>query len=195
MSNYSGELKSVKKTVRMTETMERGIEAFEGADFSEKFRNMFEYCFDKVPTLNQEVYELIKEVDKLQKDSQELLREIMLLREAKGKVSEVMQTLDNLQKDFVGEMIDREHKNIAVMVEQADFIATPNIKEQIRKLNEITGKRHDLSDICKAYKENTYGKGFRTANLEADQLVKELYQEFQSQELDRQPIEFEELQQ
>lgn len=194
MSNYSGELKSERKTVRLTETMVDRIESFPGLDFSGKFRSMYEYCFEKLPALNEEIHNLVKEADNLQQERLELLREIDLLREAKGKVSEVMQTLDTLQKDFVGEMIDREHKNIAAMIEKAGFVATPQVQEQIRRLNERTGKKHELSDICKAYKENTYGRGYRMADEEANQLVKEIYSEFQGQEMDRQLVELEEVQ-
>lgn len=191
MADYNGELKLIKKTVRMTESMVNRIEAFSGEDFSDKFRNIVDYCFEKVPAINQDVYSLLSEVDKLQKERQQLMDDIAMLREARGKVSELLQTVNELQKDFVGEMITKQHKNIALMIEKDGFKPTPKVVEQIRQLNERTGKKHDLGDICRAYKQNTYGTGVNTSDVESQKLVNEIYKEFQSQELERQPIEME----
>lgn len=191
MAEYNGELKLIKKTVRMSETMVDKIEAFSGEDFSDKLRNLVDYCFEKVPAINQDMYSLLNEVDKLQKERQQLMDDIAMLRDARGKVSELLQTFDELQKDFAGEMITKAHKNIALMIEKDGFRATPKVVEQIRQLNERTGKRHSLGDICRAYKQNTYGTGVNTADMESQKLVNEIYKEFQCQELERQPMEME----
>lgn len=189
MGQYTGELKMIKASVRITETMNNRVDSFEGADFSSKFRNLVEYCFDKVPALNNEIHSLLKEVDNLQKQRQELLQDIAKLQEAREKVSEVLHTLDKLsdmQHDFAGEMIERQYKNIAAMVEREGFRPTPAVLEQFRQLNAAAGKQHNLADICKAYREKSYA-----ADKETEKLVKSIYEEFQSQELERRPAEME----
>lgn len=185
MAEYSGELKMVKKSVRITETMEKQIEAFPGLDFSGKFRNMIDYCFYKMPALNQEYYDLVNEVDKLRTERQDLMREVSMLQETIKRFTEIQITLDKLQHEFTGEMIGRQRKNIVSMIEQQYFKATPEVVEQIRRLNEITGKNNNLTDISMAYKEESY----ENDSPEAARLVKSIYEEFQRQEMELQCIE------
>lgn len=186
MGEYTGELKLVKTSVRITETMKEQIEAFEGIDFSSKLRNLMEYSFNKMPTLQQNIHCLQDELYELQEERLQLLHDINRLQLCRDKIQAVINTMDMLQHDFVGEMIDRQHKNIAVMVEKQGFKTTPEVLEQIRRLNQITGKQHNLGDISRAFKEKSYA-----ADQEADKLIKQIYEEFQSQEMERQPIEME----
>lgn len=185
MGKYTGDLLLVKKTVRITEQMEEQIEKFYGVDFSDKFRNMVDYCTDQIPTINQEYYTLNQEVDQLRRERIELIQDLQRLREYRQTMNEMAVAMDKLHHAFVGEMIDKQKQNIAAMVERDGFRPTPDVVEKLRLLNERTGKQHSLADICKAHKEQLYSG----ADELAQSYVSDIYKEFQYQEMAKQPPE------
>lgn len=93
------EKKEYRRTVRMTPTIQKYVEAGQGNGFNQKFENMVLYCMKKEPELKKRIAESEKRLLTLNKDimqTQSILHDIDRMR---YQVQAVIRTAESIAKN------------------------------------------------------------------------------------------------
>lgn len=85
------ELKLVKRTVRITETLDRQIMEWPGKGFSDRLTGMLDFCLNEGPKIRAEIEQLIMEREDLRK-------RIETLREIESRLDTVREALTAMEK-------------------------------------------------------------------------------------------------
>lgn len=170
MGSYTGDLKCNLKSVRMTDKVYNYIMTADGEGFNQKFEKLVVYFMETEEEKRVELEILDKQI---QKRRQELAR----LERGKQLMDNVLNSLQELQNTFTGELFHKSYTNIALMIRENEFIAKEELVKKIYRLNELTGKENTMKDLYKAYKEQLYNE-----YPEKQGLVNDIVSAFQSQE-------------
>lgn len=91
MYDCMAELKLVKRTVRLTETMDRQIMEWPGKNFSKRITGMLDFCLNKGPEIRKEIEQLILE-------REELRKRIETLRQIESRMETVRDALEAVEE-------------------------------------------------------------------------------------------------
>lgn len=154
---YTGDLKSNKLSVRVTDETLEFINSFPGDKLSEKFEAM------------------IQTVKKEQPDQ---------LASFAENLAELQECMDRLKGSMgfshaPGEQFEGEQFLIKKMLRENGFKANKDLVARMQLLNAITERMNTLRDIKKAYKEYAYPYGY---SEEVNQLIERIAKSLAYQE-------------
>ena len=177
MGSYTGDLKCNLKSVRMTDKVYEYIQSFEGDGFNQKFENLVLYFMEQEEQKRERIAELDRELI-------EKHREIQKLEQGRELMDSALESLQELQQMFAGELLRSNYKKISSMIQRADYMDKPELVKNIYLLNQETGKEHGLREIYQIFKEQSYEE-----RPKLQQLVNDIVTEFQYQEMSMPELE------
>ncbi len=94
----------VKTYVRVTEEMYNSVMAWPGKNFSDKYKNLFEYCFREKDKLKDDIEQLQRDKKQLQIEIEqarnvyaEMISKCQKMTEAQGKIENINRLLEDVQ--------------------------------------------------------------------------------------------------
>lgn len=164
------DLKSCRASIRISEGHYNFIEAFKGKSFNDKLSNLLQFYLD-YPSRHAQME---KEIANLTEQKAQLLREIDALKANKQKLTEVFQVfdqmLDETRQDIAGSRISK-------MIRQSGYRPDPVIVENIKQLDNLTGRENSLRDIKNGCNEKSYVGICPEAQEAADKVYQALHEQ------------------
>lgn len=164
------DLKSVRVSLRISEGHYNFIDAFKGKNFNDKFSNLLQFYLD-YPSRHAQME---KEIADLTKQKEKLLREIDALKVNKQKVEEVFRTFDSMLDET---RQDISSNRINKMIRQSGYRPDRSIVDNIKQLDNLTGRENSLRDIKKGCKEKSYSSICPEAQEAADKVYRALHEQ------------------
>lgn len=161
------EKREVKITCRITKSVERMLNTYEG-----------ESIWDKICAMTKIAQQL--NTHGLLEDRLKLMKEIENLNDTMQLVNKLCNNLESMNKRYLEELLEKDRKIISMSVAEDGYIADENIIKKMLRLNELTGVDNSVADVHRLYESKGY------ANDEIRECVEELAEAFKEQEIKEQ---------
>lgn len=168
------EKKTVRKSIRLTDTQENFINGFLGESFNEKLDNMLS-SFIATP----------QEIDSLYKKKMQLIKDIQALEAIKEDITTAYKAFNNMAAQFSAEQENSALNRIRDMIKEQGFTPTDKNVKLLHRLDQLTGKNNSMHDLVDANKNQSF---LKNGKPEEQNIVKELCNEFKRQELMREQV-------
>lgn len=163
--------KTIRKTIRLTDTQENFINTFPGDSFNEKLDQMLSsFMTDS------------QEIDSLYEKKMRLVKDIQSLETIKENVTEAFKSFNSMAQQFDSEYEENALKRIKDMIAEQGFIPTERNVRLLHRLDQLTGRNNNLQELVDAHKEQLYKKN---GKMEEQSIVEDLCNEFRNQEIMR----------
>ena len=161
------EKREVKITCRITKSVERMLNTYEGESIGDKICAMTK--------ISQQL-----NTHGLLEDRLKLMKEIENLNDTMQLVNKLCNNLESMNKRYLEELLEKDRKIISMSVAEDGYIADENIIKKMLRLNELTGVDNSVADVHRLYESKGY------ANDEIRECVEELAEAFKEQEIKEQ---------
>lgn len=161
------EKREVKITCRITKSVERMLNTYEGESIG-----------DKICAMTKIAQQL--NTHGLLEDRLKLMKEIENLNDTMQLVNKLCNNLKSMNKRYLEELLEKDRKIISMSVAEDGYIADENIIKKMLRLNELTGVDNSVADVHRLYESKGY------ANDEIRECVEELAEAFKEQEIKEQ---------
>lgn len=161
------EKREVKITCRITKSVERMLNTYEGESIGDKI------CAMTKITQQLNTHGLLE-------DRLKLMKEIENLNDTMQLVNKLCNNLESMNKRYLEELLEKDRKIISMSVAEDGYIADENIIKKMLRLNELTGVDNSVADVHRLYESKGY------ANDEIRECVEELAEAFKEQEIKEQ---------